>query len=423
MFLSFALAWVLHWMQCRLQTVAEASWLELCLDACFVGCLLAVLAYVARKQYLKFTRQIAALATSRLVHISEELDDTIKESIRYIQEIEVVARGYDLSNTLPPISRLDGDHAQTLCRELRRLAAKILYTGITQFIHFHNELQPLVSPDDMRTYYHIYELSPDDFSGAVSFANDMSPEAQETLKQLRFLSQLHSFARKFFLVDLLALRTTTFWDEVQRWRKVTQVVKSLVDDVQAAAAQLRAALTEDDTGNDTYGSDEDAVASPIQLQFVTPERQQSKAQMRRFEGITHGVRALGARTRIARDEITDLISRDATDRVVNATIVKHYDSLGEELRSLLDEWTRGRSAMTLFPNPDGGRDSRPLSEMRTPLSPSPSLGGLTMVEGSPADALKLLNGETDDHDTTGDEEIFEASSPPNLASECPLALT
>lgn len=407
--LSFACAWVLHWIQCRLQTLASATVLDLLLDICFAACLLGILAFVARKQYLKFTRQTAASQTARLISLSSDFDDTIKEALRYIQEIEVVARGYDLGTVLPPISRLDGESAQMLCGELRRLAAKSLYTEITQFIYYHNELQPLLSPNDLRTYYHIYELSPDDFSGAVSFANDMSPEAQETLKQLRFLSQLHSFARRFFLVDLLALRTTTFWNDVQRWKKVTHVVKGLADDISMFSSHLRTVLTDDEGDHKMYISEEDMVLSPVQQRFVTPERQQSKTQMRRFENFGHGVRALGAKSRIARDEIAELIARDEAERVINATIFKHYESLGDELRSLLDEWTRGRSAMVLLPATDG-RDSRPLSEMRAPLSPSPSLGGLTMVEGSPADALKLLNGDEDNDlsQSAGDEEVFEA---------------
>ena len=407
--LSFAFAWVLHWLQSRLKSLPSARWPDLCLDICFVACLCGILGFVARKQYLKFTRQTAAIATSHLLLVSQELDEAIKKVLRYIQEIEVVARGYDLTNTLPPISRLHGDNARILCREYRKLAAKALYTGVTQFIHFHNELQPLANVDDLRTYYHIYELSPDDFSGAVSFANDMTPEAQETLKQLRFLCHLHSFARKFFLADLLALRTTAFWTDIQRWRKVARIVNTLTDDISATSKHLNTVLLEEEDSRVETDSDHDIIASPVQQHFITPERQQTRAQMRRFEATAQAVRALSARTRIGRDEIAELIARDVPDKAVNAAIVKQYEALGDDIRSLQDEWSRGRSIMTLASAPEE-RDNRPFSGMQTPLSPSPSLGGLTMVEGSPADALKVLNGEgVNDHgDAEGDDEIFEA---------------
>jgi hypothetical protein len=53
--------------------------------------------------------------------------------------------------------------------------------------------------------------------------------------------------------------------------------------------------------------------------------------------------------------------------------------------------------------------------MRSPASPSPSsLGGLTIVDGGPAEALKLLSGdERSSSDGAGvDEEVFEAVALP-----------
>lgn len=411
--LSFASAWLLHWLQQRLRDPVPISWSEICLDVLSGVCIMSLILFVARRQYRKFARQAAALACSRLVGESQKFDDSVGQVIRFIQEVEVVAKGYEIRDPLPPISRLDGAYTDMQCRELRTLVTKSLTTGITQFIHFHNEMQAMVNLDDLRSYYHIYELSPDDFAGAVGFANDLSTEAQQSLKQLRFLFQLHAVARKFFLIDLMALRTKSLWSDVQQWRKVSQIAGSLVDDTKLASKHLEQLLAEDETtvheGNTTNGT---VVASPVQQEFMTPEKQQSKAQMRRFEAVANGVRALNAKVRIGRDDMTDLISNDAGDKVLCATIVKHYEALGSEIKTLLEEWEKGRPTMLLAIAPDG-HDTHRSSSLRSPLwSPSPSLGGSTMVDGGPADALKLLNGEGDREPGAGgipaDEEVFEA---------------
>ncbi|ETN43502.1 uncharacterized protein HMPREF1541_02661 [Cyphellophora europaea CBS 101466] len=421
--LSFATAWLLHWLLQRLQDPLSVTWTETWLYILSSACVMALIVYVARRQYLKFVRQTSALFCSKLVSESQTFDESAGQAIRLIQEIEVVARGYEISSPLPPVSRLDGHYAELQCRELRRVVAKSLGTGITQFIHFHNELQPLTNVDDLGGYYHIYDLSPDDFTGAVGFANDLSTEAQESLKQLRFLFQLHTVARKFFLIDLMALRTKPSWSDVHQWRKVSRIASSLADDTQLASRQIEELINEDDV-HSQYGSD--FVASPVRQDFVTPEKQQSKAQVRRFEAVGNGIRALNAKARIGRDDITDLISNGAGDRVINATIAKHYEAIGSEIRTLLDEWEHGRPTM-LLNVASGGRDTRLSNVPRSPLSPSPSLGGMTMVEGGgPADALRLLNGESEsEHGTdsgTMDEQVFEAIVKPQSRKRMSLGV-
>jgi hypothetical protein len=84
------------------------------------------------------------------------------------------------------------------------------------------------------------------------------------------------------------------------------------------------------------------------------------------------------------------------------------------VRGLLVEWERGRNLMLMHGDFDS-RLSRPSSGLRSPISPSPSLGGLTMVDGGPAEALRLLNGDDESTlaDQSGlDEEIFEAVAKP-----------
>jgi len=95
-----------------------------------------------------------------------------------------------------------------------------------------------------------------------------------------------------------------------------------------------------------------------------------------------------------------------------------YESIGIDLKALMQEWEDGKAALAL--NID--RKERRLSSMSGILSPTTSLGGLTAVEeGNASDALKALNGEARsrssmDFSGSDAEEVFEAVAIPRQRS-------
>lgn len=92
------------------------------------------------------------------------------------------------------------------------------------------------------------------------------------------------------------------------------------------------------------------------------------------------------------------------------TLLAQYEMIGNDLRGLLQEWETSKIAIINSQGRLGAADrSRPSSTV-LPVSPTPSLGGITAVEGSPTDALKALNGDIrpDLTHSFDDEEIFEA---------------
>ena len=64
----------------------------------------------------------------------------------------------------------------------------------------------------------------------------------------------------------------------------------------------------------------------------------------------------------------------------------------------------------------GNRQSRSSDGRRSPISTSPSLGGVTMFDGGPVEALKALIGDGELRDNIDadalDEEVFEALASP-----------
>jgi hypothetical protein len=91
-------AWSLHLLQRRYRTprTISSSWSELCIyTSLFVGACL-VLFWFARRQYLEFVRQSAVSALGRAVASSHNYDGIATEALRFVQEVEVVSRGYDM---------------------------------------------------------------------------------------------------------------------------------------------------------------------------------------------------------------------------------------------------------------------------------------------------------------------------------------
>jgi len=110
------------------------------------------------------------------------------------------------------------------------------------------------------------------------------------------------------------------------------------------------------------------------------------------------------------DDVTEL----------GGSLMTQYDSIGADLKSLMQAWETGRAALALNIERQERRVSQASSGgMR---SPAPSLGGLTVVdEGSPGEALRALNGEgrsrsslstESTENSASDEEVFEAIAVP-----------
>lgn len=121
---------------------------------------------------------------------------------------------------------------------------------------------------------------------------------------------------------------------------------------------------------------------------------------------------------VIREESNANLERTDTGEF-ESNLIAQYESIGTDIRGLLQEWEVGKSA--LLSNFDkqspSARPSRPSSMLKSsPLSPTPSLGGSTTVEGSPSDALRALNGDNRSDSTESQvidaEEIFEAVALP-----------
>ncbi len=165
---------------------------------------------------------------------------------------------------------------------------------------------------------------------------------------------------------------------------------------------------------------------------MSPRRERVRAQARKLNALSQGIRGLQAKMQILREESNRAIEGAADSGDVGSLLLAQYESIGDDLRQLTHTWESGKTALALSLERHEDRLSQPDSRisrldqrlssrssggLRSPVS---SLSGATAVEdGSPSAALRALNGgsqagssRSSRSNSATDEEVFEAISLP-----------
>jgi hypothetical protein len=151
---------------------------------------------------------------------------------------------------------------------------------------------------------------------------------------------------------------------------------------------------------------------------LTPGRERWRAQLRKLNSLSSGIRGLQAKLHLLREESDRNLNETEDVSELGTNLMIQYESVGIDLKALMQEWEDGKAALASNIN----RNERRLSSMSGVLSPTTSLGGLTAVdEGGAVDALKALIGEATarssvDCSSSDGEEVFEAIAVPRQRS-------
>jgi ABC-type Fe3+ transport system permease subunit len=101
---SFSIAWLIHWSRSRSAAglnPRRAVILVILLP------LIGIIFYAfARRQWLKFLRHQAIQAASFFIGNAQSFDSAASASVVFIQEVELVSRGYRMSVRLPFVAML-----------------------------------------------------------------------------------------------------------------------------------------------------------------------------------------------------------------------------------------------------------------------------------------------------------------------------
>jgi hypothetical protein len=288
---------------------------------------------------------------------------------------------------------------------------------LERYIQSQNTLRPLTDEGNLAKYYDIYDIGLEELEAIESSLSHRTNEDQYSLRFLRDLfGKLYSI-RKSVLCCLLALSADGGGSDITRWTSAVEEMRELAAVTGTSMMKMTAILNEEDRKcsfcrlrNDQLIIAGDNTIPPSPLPSASPGKDHLRAQFRRLSSLSQGVRALHAKMHIVSEESHANLERADADEF-ETTLLAQYDSVGSDLRALLQEWEAGKTALVnQHDRLSVGDRSRPPSTFLLPMSPTLSLGGSTAVEGSPTDALKALNGDyrPDLTQTYEDEEIFEA---------------
>lgn len=323
---------------------------------------------------------------------------------------------------MPPISRLEEQSAERRCLALRHQLSRSLEAVQSGYVAAHESLRSLADAGDLNKYHEIYDISEQDLREVFLQPGPEAVDEGISLKTLRYHLRQAFLARQLILCDLLAVSPQLESSGVENWRTIVQQVSVLVELLHESTAALSTTLTREDEkhwGDINLARQkllESAAEEVTNVPPVTPGKDRARAQMRRLDSISCGIRSLHAKMHILRDEANALFETTNDSSEISSALSRQYDTIGAEIRGLLSEWDKGRNTMFLGVERLDRVSSRSSSGLRSPLSPVTSLGGATAIEGSPSDALRALTGETSyrhvQENVTSDEEVFEAVAAP-----------
>lgn len=333
------------------------------------------------------------------------------------------------SNPLPPVTRLEDNYQIRKCARLRRTLRKSLDSLFAPYYHAYEVLRAHAVELDLEKYCDIYEISRADLEDTKDLATaDLSElEDVDSLQDLRLgLQKLH-IVRKLLLCTLLALNADGGKTDFTRWSAANGVMANLSSVISRKVSDLDESLGKED-GQLNFGYEKvlrliDHIDFPIPATPkipLTPGKERMRAQMRKLSSLSHGIRGLQAKMRLLRDESDRALdeSNDTLDPADN--MLAQYESIGGDLKELMEEWEHGRVALTTALRRNGHARSVSWHPIAEPPSPTSSLGGATAVEGSPQDTLQALNGfvkpQRSCSNSSSGEDIFEAVALPRQRS-------
>ena len=144
--------------------------------------------------------------------------------------------------------------------------------------------------------------------------------------------------------------------------------------------------------------------------------------MRRLGNLSQGIRGLQAKMRLLRDESDEALDLSEDFPKSSTNLLAQYDSIGADLKGLMQEWEEGRAALATNLEKKDHNRSLSSTSYALPASPTFSLSGTTAVGGSPEEALEALDGFSKPRSrsstvtSSSSEEIFEAVALPRQRS-------
>lgn len=339
------------------------------------------------------------------------------------------------SAPLPPITRLEEDRQTRRCARLRRAVKAAIPPLLSAYRQEFDSLKPSAVGVDLERYYDLYEISQSDIqeAGAVTSPSIYDDDDMDTLRTLKSGFQALHLTRKLYLCSLLALNADGRGPDFPVWTAASESMSSLTSKTTQMANDIDKILLEEE-GNSSSGHCSQNLTTLIRIlpAFplpptpripLTPGKESMRGQMRKLSSLSQGIRGLQAKMHLLRDESERVLDESNESPEFGIDLLVQYDSIGSDLKRLVQEWEEGRTALAASIDKNDHRMSLSPTGLLAPMSPTLSLGGLTAVGGNSPDALKALNGyprsprsRSSTSTSSSAEEVFEAVALPRQKS-------
>ncbi|KAK9727768.1 hypothetical protein K7432_001587 [Basidiobolus ranarum] len=257
-------------------------------------------------------QKVALSVLENLIYASQSFDIRIHKSMKMIQEIELVSRGYRLSTILPPISRIEQNSTTYRCLSFRRALYEIINDGILLYRNFTR----LVLENTKST---VYEFSNN--SNPVENSEDL------TLASIKRRFQMLHEVRRFALIEILKIENHLPVHEfVSVWKRLVEQLDNLVETTDRLTVGLSTAHNNEFKVED--------------VPMMEPSHTNSKETHPKSRGLLQGlaileqhIRAIQAKLYICSEDI-----RSAGEDLNKESLSKQYLAVKQDLNNVIYEW-------------------------------------------------------------------------------------
>ncbi|KAI1828587.1 Mysoin-binding motif of peroxisomes-domain-containing protein [Xylaria intraflava] len=393
------------------------TWKRLLTSVILTVVLLHIVRTYIRKEILRNIQRQALLESASFFALSHDFDGANSAALNFIMEVEVVARGYRLSTPIPPISRLEKNSQNVKCLQLRHAVRTSFAEVISAYYQIAFTIWGFAEQTELLQLQSQYQFTVADVVERFNLLSNADAQDGEKLQALKDAAYLFHDIRKVFLSGLLALHTSGKETDRLRFTTVLEAFRELSVATRQAYARVRDTLAE----NDHQISPLKTARSPL-----SPNHDRWQHQVRRLSSMTMNIRSVQAKLHLLQEESNKALNEANDITEMGPLFMAQYDSIGQDLRDLMEGWQSGKRALQSGIDRNGKRISSIGSLMASPTS---TMSGQTIAEDESGtdepelgveDAFRKLTGEAlptaTNPDMPTEPEVFEAVSMPRPKS-------
>ncbi|GAW19952.1 hypothetical protein ANO14919_094450 [Xylariales sp. No.14919] len=387
------------------------TWKRLLVSVAFTVILLHIVRAYIRREILRNIQRQGLVESASFFALSRDYDCANSVALNFIMEVELVARGYRLSTPIPPISRLEKNGQNVKCVQLRHAVRTSLAEVIATYYQTAFTIWGFAEQTELLQLQSQYQFTVADVVERFQLFSNSDTESGEKLQSLKDSAYLFHDIRKVFLGGLLALHISGKDADRLRFTTVLEAFKELNSVTRQAYTRVKDVLAEHDYQVNQLPK---APKSPL-----SPNHDRWQHQVRRLGSMTMNIRSVQAKLHLLQEESSKALNEANDITEMGPLFMAQYDSIGQDLRDLMEAWQSGKKALQSGINRNEKRISSIGSIMASPTS---TMSGRTIAgdesstdehEPGVEDALRKLTGDVP---PTTEPEIFEAISVPRPRS-------